>query len=73
VGGPNRRPYLRLPGVGPSLVDPDENAGQSAMRCNGAGLAFRPAIQAMGPHVAPLGMVNSRGCCAACSRLLWAV
>ncbi|KAL4448480.1 hypothetical protein ABPG75_005699 [Micractinium tetrahymenae] len=52
----NDRPYLRRPGIGANLVDPDENPGQSAMPCNGPGLQFRPAIQAMGPHTAPLGM-----------------
>lgn len=52
----NDRPYLRRPGVGANLVDPNENAGQSATACNGPGLSFRPAIQAMGPHTAPLGM-----------------
>ena len=31
----NDRPYLRRPGVGANLVDPNENAGQSATACNG--------------------------------------
>ncbi|EFN51145.1 hypothetical protein CHLNCDRAFT_55316 [Chlorella variabilis] len=56
VGGADNRPYLRLRGVGPSLVDPDENAGQTDMRCNGPDLKFSRAIQALGPHTAPLGM-----------------
>ncbi|KAL4438194.1 hypothetical protein ABPG77_010555 [Micractinium sp. CCAP 211/92] len=49
------RPYLRPPGVGANLVDPDENANQT-VACNGPALSFKPAIQAMGPHTAPLGM-----------------
>ncbi|KAL4448481.1 hypothetical protein ABPG75_005700 [Micractinium tetrahymenae] len=56
-GDINDRPYLRRPGVGPQLVDPDLNANETVMACNGPGpLQFRPAIQAMGPHTAPLGM-----------------
>ncbi|KAL4438192.1 hypothetical protein ABPG77_010553 [Micractinium sp. CCAP 211/92] len=55
-GDVNFRPYLRLPGVGPQLVDPDLNANETAMTCNGPALSFKPAIQAMGPHTAPLGM-----------------
>ena len=34
-GDVNARPYLRPPGVGPNLVDPDLNAGQMVMKCNG--------------------------------------
>lgn len=62
-GNVDVRPYLRPVGVGPQLVDPDLNANESVMKCNGpaASLQFVPAIQAMGPHTAPLGMVSGRG------------
>lgn len=36
-GNIDDRPYLRLPGAGPQLVDPDLNAGESVMACNGEG------------------------------------
>lgn len=62
-GNVDVRPYLRPVGVGPQLVDPDLNANESVMKCNGpaASLQFVPAIQAMGPHTAPLGMVSGWG------------
>ncbi|KAI7835674.1 hypothetical protein COHA_010413 [Chlorella ohadii] len=54
-GDPNARPYLRRPGA-TSVPDPDLNAGEKVMNCTGANLQFTPAIQALGPHVSPLGM-----------------
>lgn len=60
-GNVDTRPYLRPVGVGPQLVDPDVNLDESVMKCNGPNLQFVPAIQAMGPHTAPLGMVRSWG------------
>lgn len=62
-------PYLRAPGIGPNVPDPDLNADESVVKCNRAPLPFRPPLQAFGPHVAPLGMVRLPwgGCEAGCS------
>jgi hypothetical protein len=59
AAGPNEDnadyyPYRRLPGIGNDIVDPDLNANQSVKVCNGE--SYVRAIQAMGPHTAPLGM-----------------
>lgn len=35
AGGIDERPYLRAPGVGPQLVDPDLNRNEAVMKCNG--------------------------------------
>ncbi|PSC67838.1 sorbosone dehydrogenase [Micractinium conductrix] len=37
-GDVNYRPYLRLAGAGPQLVDPDLNPNESVMKCNGGQL-----------------------------------
>lgn len=58
AGGSNPRPYLRRPGRGANLADPDVNRLEAVWKCNGPGLRFTPAVQALGPHVAPLGMVS---------------
>ncbi|KAI7837423.1 hypothetical protein COHA_008735 [Chlorella ohadii] len=52
---PYTQPYLRRPGAS-AAADPDLNAGESVMKCTGPNLQFRVALQAMGPHTAPLGM-----------------
>lgn len=66
------RPYNRLPGVGLNYPDPNLNANESVRKCNGAGVTITKAIQAMGPHTAPLGMVSLRaaeGCSQAGARM----
>lgn len=57
------RPYNRLPGVGLDYPDPNLNANESVRKCNGVGATSVKAIQAIGPHTAPLGMVSRGRCC----------
>lgn len=59
AAGPNPdnaylQPYLRNAGIGNDIVDPDNNAGQVNLACNG--VAYKRALQAFGPHIAPLGV-----------------
>ncbi|KAI8464394.1 MAG: hypothetical protein J3K34DRAFT_526235 [Monoraphidium minutum] len=56
VGGQDATPFTRALGVGAALPDPDTNVGEANMKCGGGELAYTPAVQAVGPHVAPLGL-----------------
>lgn len=48
-------PYKRLPGPGVAINDPNVNGDGSVVNCS-APSAFTRAVQALGPHVAALGM-----------------
>jgi glucose/arabinose dehydrogenase len=54
-GNPYTSPYRRPPGAS-AMADPIFNAGESVMKCTGPNQQFRVALQAMGPHTAPLGL-----------------
>ncbi|KAI9003952.1 hypothetical protein DFJ74DRAFT_421641 [Hyaloraphidium curvatum] len=49
-------PFLRPAGIGKDIVDPDTNANETAVKCSGPGIVHTSAVQAFGPHIAPLGM-----------------
>jgi hypothetical protein len=55
VGGQDATPHTRAVGVGTAITDPDVNVAEANLKCNPASPGYRPAIQAAGPHVAPLG------------------
>ncbi|GAB4822643.1 hypothetical protein N2152v2_009689 [Parachlorella kessleri] len=56
-GGNDNRPYQRLPGIGPPFANPEMNAGMANLTCTRQPSPnFVPSIQALGPHVAALGM-----------------
>lgn len=49
-------PYLRPPGAGNDIVDPDTNLNEAAVQCNSPTKFHIKAVQALGPHIAPLGL-----------------
>lgn len=53
---PAQAPYLRPTGIGADIVDPETNLGESAVQCNAGRILHTKAVQAFGPHIAPLGM-----------------
>lgn len=61
AGGQDATPYTRATGIGAPIPDPDTNPGESNMKCalpakGSKTTTYEPALQAMGPHVAALGM-----------------
>ncbi|GBF97414.1 sorbosone dehydrogenase [Raphidocelis subcapitata] len=48
-------PYLRTIGPGLPLPDPKYNKNEAALNCSAPG-SYRKPLQALGPHVAPLGL-----------------
>ncbi|KFM25942.1 Uncharacterized protein F751_4194 [Auxenochlorella protothecoides] len=59
-GGITEAPCARLSGMGTPVVDPQTNAGQKTLSCDASEGGYIPAVQALGPHMAALGITFYR-------------